>query len=208
MQVDVLGILLGWLFGLLSPGIAARISRTYRRRELTDALLAEVDEMRPTLALSLFSVRAYLHSVDPTLASRISATMATYRGAKGQSGQLQFLRDPAVLLQAFATQPSTEGRALALEPCSLPLLSASLTEITMCDADLQRRLLHIKAELELYNSDVTWATNEVGHAFDGQADAIRSEFIAANLRQHYARLATHSDVLLQAATELLNRHRH
>ena len=47
----VLYILLGWLMGLLGPGIVERIRRKYRQKELIASVLSELGELQYTMAM-------------------------------------------------------------------------------------------------------------------------------------------------------------
>ena len=47
----ILTILLGWLLGLLTPGIAERIRRPYRRRDLMWAVVDEMLGIQHTMAV-------------------------------------------------------------------------------------------------------------------------------------------------------------
>lgn len=207
MQVDVVSGLFGWLLGLLSPGIAARIERGYRRRELTAPLLAELDELRFNLVLALFRLRAFLGTLDAPAAARLSEVAQSYRGLEVESPELKLLRNPAAALADAEARPTIEGRALAVKPYSLQLLSANMSEITVCEPDLQRRLLHIRAELELYNADVALASQEFERSFSGGLDTAKSAIVAVILKQHYGRLAKRAQDLVDAATTALARHR-
>jgi hypothetical protein len=46
----ILAILLGWLLGLLTPAIAERIRRQYKRHELMNAVVDEMLGLQHTLA--------------------------------------------------------------------------------------------------------------------------------------------------------------
>jgi len=54
----VLTILLGWLLGLLTPGIAERIRRPYRRRESIRAVVDEMLSLQHTMAIVAYQMRA------------------------------------------------------------------------------------------------------------------------------------------------------
>ena|ERR1035437_3078835 len=54
----VLLLLLGWLMGLTSPGIAERIRRGYRRRDLMRGVLDELLGLQHVLAIVAYRVRA------------------------------------------------------------------------------------------------------------------------------------------------------
>lgn len=47
---QILYLLLGWLFGLLSPNLVERLRRPCQRDELVSSVWAELDEMRYTMA--------------------------------------------------------------------------------------------------------------------------------------------------------------
>ena|SRR5438128_888099 len=73
----ILSILLGWLFGLLSPAIVGLIQRRYRRSELRRSLFIELEGLRVSLAALIYVIacndgavnRELLELTEPILRS-------------------------------------------------------------------------------------------------------------------------------------------
>ena len=54
---NLLPLLIGWLLGTLSPGIAERIRRKHTQRDLIRSVLAELADLQYTMALVAHSLR-------------------------------------------------------------------------------------------------------------------------------------------------------
>ena len=57
---DLLYLLLGWLLGLLSPGIAERIRRKHKAKDLVNSVVGELAELQYTVSLVAARLRMKL----------------------------------------------------------------------------------------------------------------------------------------------------
>jgi hypothetical protein len=67
MDMEVLYILLGWLLGILSPGIINYITHQYDKKRLQRIIIGELKDLKKRLVLLPFKIRSNYGSVDEKL---------------------------------------------------------------------------------------------------------------------------------------------
>lgn len=60
----IFSVILGWLFGILSPGIIDRISNEYKRESLQKAIIGELNDLKKRLVLLPFQVNSSYGTLD------------------------------------------------------------------------------------------------------------------------------------------------
>ena len=55
--MDIGTLILGWLFGLLSPGIVNGIARGYKKNDVEKAIFADLEELRIKMVFISFTFR-------------------------------------------------------------------------------------------------------------------------------------------------------
>src|SRR5437867_12957843 len=77
---DILFVLLGWLLGTLTPGVAEAIRRPKRRDEIFAALRSEFVEIRYKLALVADNMRARTGTMSPGSLALVCPIIMGYKG--------------------------------------------------------------------------------------------------------------------------------
>ena len=73
-------VIVGWLFGLLTPGIAERIKRPYRRKELTAAIVDEMGSLQYVMAVMACTIRSRYADVSDAFLDEILPMLEAYDG--------------------------------------------------------------------------------------------------------------------------------
>jgi len=137
----VFTILLGWLLGLLT-GIAERIRGSYRRRDLIHAVVDEMLDLRHTMAIVAFRIRARYAEVSDAFLDKILPIVEAYHGPDRTEDFIEGLRKTRSL-------PETERAAahqilrkpnvgLALRQYAIPLFATQIADLSICGLDFQR----------------------------------------------------------------------
>jgi len=151
----LLTILLGWLLGLLTQGIAERIRRPYRRRDLVRAVVDEMLTLQHTMAIVSHRVRARRADVTDAFLDEILPIVEGHKGPDHNEDFAKGLRESRKLPEAdratvhLAIRKHNVG--LRLPQYSVPLFVTQIADLTICEPDFQRSVLHIRAHLDLYN---------------------------------------------------------
>lgn len=200
---SVLFALLGWLFGLLSPGIAERIRRSYRSSEVQKAIATELGELRYTLAWSGYLLCHRTGLLTDAALDWIIPAVRSYTGPLANSTSadiLKNLRSKSERERASLLSPVNEDQSLSLKVLSLPLLSAHLSEMALFPVGFQAAVLRIMGQLDIYNQHVTYLQGQFNLTFT-VTDATNIAALKANQLagvRFLARMAeTISDLILR-----------
>jgi hypothetical protein len=80
-----LWLLLGWLFGLLSPGIAERTSRKHRQATVIAAVCGELRELQYMMAVVAYRIRGYSGEVSDAFLDWLIPIVRNYQGPEADS---------------------------------------------------------------------------------------------------------------------------
>jgi hypothetical protein len=82
----IVTIFFGWLLGLLTPGVAERIRRPYRRHDLMRAVVDEMRELQFTMANVAYRIRARRAEVTDAFLDEILPILEGYHGPESIEG--------------------------------------------------------------------------------------------------------------------------
>ncbi len=185
-NVEQIGyLILGWLFGLLSPNIAERLRRPYVRRELEDSVMAELDEMRYTMASAAYAVNDHLLETTDDFLDWLIPIIRAYEGprasptlgptveklrAAGKDARLEILRARKI-----------PGRGVGLKEYCLPFTSAKAADLRICSMRFQRGVFTVLGKVDMFNQQLRHLQRYEELTFNPQAVEANSDAINDNL---------------------------
>lgn len=89
----ILPILLGWLLGVLTPGIAESIRRPYRRRDLTRAVVDEMLGLQHTMAWVVYKTRSRRGDLSDAVLDRILPIVESDNGPDRSEEIIKAMRE-------------------------------------------------------------------------------------------------------------------
>jgi hypothetical protein len=197
----VLLLILGWLMGLLSPGIAERIRRGYRRRDLMRAVLDELLGLQHVLAIVAYRIRARNMAVTNEFLDAIIPTVENYKGPDRVERMIEAIKTSRTLPEGqraaieHAAQKPNVG--LALRQYSLPLITTQLSDLIICSLAFQRAVLHVRFHLDLCNQFVPYSQALHDRTFSDLSPEDR-EAVIANLEQGYREYGQRAELIVKA----------
>jgi len=182
---------MGWLLGLLSLPIGDAIRLRYERNRLAAAIKAELVELRYTMALVADNMRSATGTQDEAFLNWLDATVSDYTGADPEQPQflaaLRLLRSK--LDGAILPKRTSAASGLNLKQYDLPLLTSQVQKLSICSISFQQQVLQIKAQLDLFNADMSFLMRQYDLTFNPSLDAGNRAIIRANLESGYAKNA-------------------
>jgi hypothetical protein len=204
-----LTILLGWLFGLLTPGIAERIRRPYRRRDLVRSVVDELLGLQYTMAMVALRIRARRAEVSDAFLEEILPIIEGYQGPDRDPGLIEGIRrsrespeaDRVAMHQAIR-KPNV---GLYLPQYEIPLFVTQIADLTICGLAFQRSVLHIRFHLDLYNQHGSYVQSMVEKTF-GKPTQNDLAALIANQEQSCQEAGTRAETIMRAITNLQQRY--
>lgn len=205
----VLTILLGWLLGLLTPGIAERIRRPYRRRELIWAVVDEMLSLQHTMAIVAYQMRAMRAEVSDSFLDGVLPIIEAYAGPDRNESFIKGLRESRRLPQgqrAAAQQALRQPNVgKKLQQYAIPLFSTQIADLAVCSLDFQRSVLRVRYHLDLYNQAVPYTQSLFEKTFNNPSPDNRAALIA-NLERAYNDAGIRAEIIVQEIVELKRRY--
>jgi hypothetical protein len=205
----VFTILFGWLLGLLTPGIAERIRRPYRRRDLMQAVIDELLGLRHTMAVVSWQIRAKRTKVTDSFLDEILPIFENYHGQDRDEEFIAAMRRTRALPEeqrvALHQARRSPDVGIALRQYAIPLLSTQVVDLAICSLEFQRSVLHIRYHLDLYNQVVLYTQS----FFDKTFGNLSEENLAAvrtNVEQGYLDAGLRAEIIMHAISGLQKRY--
>jgi len=180
---------LGWALGIVSTLIVAAIQRRTQISETNSVILAELDELRNTLAWTSFRICAHTGKVDDTYLSWFQSVTSEYRGALRDEaldavlGKLSELSGPA--LQTAIAQHQPKNNVLGLKRFLTPAIGANLQHLGGFPEEYQRLLFDVVRKVEAINQEVQQADYFFKLSFDTSLDEHNMSVAKSNLDAAY-----------------------
>jgi hypothetical protein len=206
---SVLTILLGWFLGLLTPSIAERIRRPYRRRDFMRAVVDEMCGLQYTMAMVAYQVRERRANVSNAFLEEILPILEGYNGPDRSDGQIEAARNSRRLSEKDRAAEYQAMRkpnvGMVLRQYSTPLFAAQMTDLALCELDFQRAVLRIRHHLDLFNQFVPYTQSLFDKTFSNPGPKDR-EALMANLEEGYRNSGTQAEIIIRAIRDLQERH--
>jgi len=184
----ILLLVLGWLFGLLSPAIvdAIRLRRENTRGRV--AIKAELEQLSEILVFATYQAtkasgtidRPFLEWLCSSLKSNKSTSAASLRAVveAGLSAPIE------ELAQAVMFMATPSDKATILQHYPAPLLDARVAALWSFETDFQRQLLEIHKDMRLL-ADIVQQSREFFRLSFQEMSSANHDLASDNLRQSY-----------------------
>jgi hypothetical protein len=187
---SILFLLLGWLFGLLSPIIIDEIRRRRSLKQAKIAILSELTEVHFKLASTAYIIAKSFGKWDRKFLIWLKAIMDSYTGQYADQGinkhinELLALSDKELAKTAKLAKAHA-FKALALKEFQTPVLDTQIRTLSMFSSDLQNLLIEIKAQVGLLNQHIELSHFYFQKTFDSGLSPLNYKIIDKNLKDAY-----------------------
>ncbi|KQY54399.1 hypothetical protein [Lysobacter sp. Root494] len=204
LQQAILLLIIGWLFGLLSPAIVDAIKLRRENIRGRAAIKAELEQLCEILVFAAFKARKAAGSLDhpflewlrSNLKRDKSSAAASLRAAV-EAGLSTTPEDLAKVADFMATPPD---KVTVLQHYPAPLLDARVAALWSFETDYQRQLLEIHKDLMLL-SDIVRQSREF-FQLTFSVSAANHDLLAGNLRQSYENYAERAKIVVDHVRRL------
>lgn len=190
----VLLIVVGWLFGLLSPIITNYNSRIRNNTEILSALRVEMDELKFRLAASCYRINIHLGAVNRELLEWIEPILSNYTGINPSKlildsirSQLQ-LSDEQIANFVDTTKADSEI-GLSLKKYNIPLLETNYSHVPGFSNSMQNKLIELRTNINMLNEEVDQARYYFNLTFKHELSDNNRDIVSINLKNTYTQYA-------------------
>jgi hypothetical protein len=207
---QIVYVVLGWLFGLLSPNIVERLRRPYERKELENAVLAELDEMRYTMASAAYAVNDHLFETSNEFLDWVLPVIRAYEGPRTSFHLAEVVAkiralDPAVRIAMLKARANPD-RGIVLKEYGLPFTIAKAHELRICSLTFQRGVFSIVGKVDMFNQQVRYLQRQTELTFDNSLNDPSRSAVHDNLQRGTRKLGEAARAIADEISGLLHEH--
>ena len=199
LSQTILLLILGWLFGLLSPAIVDAIRLRRENVRGRAAIKAELDQLSEILVFAAFQARKAAGTMDRSFLEWLRSNLKQDNSAEACS--LLVMVDsglsatPDDLAQAVELMATPADKATILQHYPAPLLDARVAALWSFETDFQRQLLEIHKDLRLL-ADIVVQSCEFFRLSFTEMSSANYDLAAGNLRQSYRNYAERAKIIV------------
>ncbi len=205
--MEIVTLILGWLFGLLTTPITANIQRPRKRRELCSVLAREFRYLRGTMAIIAHRLGARVGSIDEEFLARIRPAVADLDEADEDRSSVAALMEDLALppeqLRALGQLQAVPGHSPRVVAYHLPLLESQISHLGLLPGSVQERVIRIQHHLGLYNGQVEYTMTQFALTFDSSIVGDNHQAVVSNIETSYRALADRATTITQLITSVL-----
>lgn len=158
---DILLLILGWLFGLLSPVIVSLILDKRETRAVQDSLFTELQELQYRLMLVIYRIKGKYGKLDKDFFQWAQTILVEYKGINSSEvllktiGPLLELSEEQMIDYVNLTKQNDKPNSgLELKKTALSLLDLDLKFLSKLNPVLRAHLLEVKTRIGFLNEIV------------------------------------------------------
>ena len=150
----------------------------------------------------VYQFRSRLGTLDHDLLDWLETMESQYDGPDKDPGALNALQQLKALtpekLAAAMVLRKADLSALSLKHYSVSFLDSQLANLSILPVDLQQRLFQVKAQLSLFNQQVSFLNGQAALTFQGDLGGANYAAVHQNLTDGYEKLASRAKGIADA----------
>ncbi len=206
--MDIVYIILGWLLGLLTSPLALRIERKYRQKDYKFAIFSELKIFAARSNMVFFKIRKHLGTLDK---SSLEWIVKTYKQYDPDINQ-ELINVTKELLETSDEEfenkmnrfKAAENISLGLKTFSLPLTDSLLENISILDSEFQRKILEIKAQVDMLNQEIENSKYYFNLTFNPESLSINKDVLRTNIKSSYNMIQEKCKYIVGLISEITN----
>ena len=205
--VNILYLVLGWLFGIASPLIVDRVKRHYQKKEFKKGLSIELEDVRYRLSGAVYLICSRFGTYKRDLLNWMYKIHAQYNDQKRIERIETLLKSSDEEIDAYAKEMAQQKDvvALNLKKYSLPFLESNMSSVSLLDMKLQRLIIQIRTRLNMVNEGIDLNLFYYVKTFDSTLSEDNSAIIKNNLNKSYQNISRQYRMIVDQITRLTDK---
>ncbi|MGA9109543.1 MAG: hypothetical protein ACLPSL_01625 [Smithella sp.] len=188
----IIGIILGWLFGILGQRPIIYIQNSFKKQPLKKSIFVELNDLKCHLAVLSFIIYSRIGKIDREYLLWIQSIIKTYNGF------YEHLKNPKeidILLQIkeedfeatveLMKKSEDLNKGLSLKKFNMPFIDSNYSQIHLFNTKFQEGILEIREEIRRINEQIDLAWFYFFKTFDSDLSENNAKIIRDNLEFEY-----------------------
>lgn len=186
--MEVFYIILGWLLGILSPGIISSIALHYKRDSLRRVIIGELKDLRKRLVFIPYAVNSRYGTFDKNLFVWTKTHTDDIEDIdidgpfKAEFAKIEIDNDGALTNFLNTINSSREANpAFHFKQMEISVIESNLTNIDILDKKFLTNLLEIKFQINVLNEEIRSVNDYLKLTFDSNISAANHQIIKTEI---------------------------
>ena len=193
--MEVAYILLGWLLGILSPGIIGYISNYYKKNTLQRIIVGELKDLKKRMVLIPFLISSRYGTVDKKLLIWIKEQTQNFKELESDFGSKEYLKngfakiniknDKELIesLNHFNSFRKKDEPAFHFKKMITSVIDSNLMNIGTLDNEFLTKLLDIKFQINAFNEEIQNINEYLKMTFDSNITDVNHRIITRGIEK-------------------------
>lgn len=190
--IEILYIILGWLFGLLSPTVINYVKKHYDNKKFLIATNIELSELQFRLCLTGLILGQRYGSIDKEYLLEVKSILNKYDGEDTPETIITLIDLMLEANDEYFNSLIISMRSInvnfSLMRHSTILIDTNAMQISAFPTELQSKIYEFRNALNIYNQKVLLAQEKLNITYDSSLSEINREIINDNILELYADL--------------------
>jgi hypothetical protein len=190
-MVNLSGVILGWLLGILGQRPIIYIQQSFKKPAIKKSIIAELMDLRFSLATTSYLLSSRVGEIDKKYLEWIHPILKSYDGFYADRDFPKridrILQKDDKELAAWMEIEKIAGKkqGLMLKNFNVPFLDNNYEQLSMFDLKFQKDIFEVLKQIKNMNEDIDRAWFYFTKTFDSSISAENAKIISDNLESTY-----------------------
>ena len=188
--MEIIYILIGWLLGILSPGIIDSISSYYKKKSLKRVIINELQDLKKRLILIPLRVKARYGVVDKEFLIWLNSQLQEVKELYPDDDFKDLIEKLNVqdndnltkLVDLYNHKFKEDNPAFGFKKMTMSIIDSNLINIKLLDNNFLIKLLDIKFQINIFNEEIASVKEYLKMSFDGNITNTNYEIIRREIK--------------------------
>ena len=164
--MEAVYIILGWLFGVLTPSITNRISNHYEKDKLQRIIVEDLKDLKKRLVFLPYKINSDYGTVDKELFIWIKEQTQNFKELESDFESKKLLKDDFAKINSKSDKESIkyieqlnclgkkDNPAFHFKKMTTSVIDSNLINIGMLDSKFLAKLLEVKFQINVFNEEI------------------------------------------------------
>jgi hypothetical protein len=204
--MEIIYIILGWLFGLLTSPITVRIDRWYKIKDYKFAISSELKNLSVRLTAVSYKINLHQGTMDKSTFTWIKDIYKKHDETMYHPEMEKILELPDEdFKKVMDSRKAQEKISLGFKTVLLPVTDSFLESVFIFDSYFQRKLLELRSQMDLLNQEIEVCMRYFFLTFDPTSMATNKTIIDFNLKNSHSQIKSKCKYVVELSDEIISR---
>lgn len=189
--MEALYTILGWLLGILSPGIIGHITNQYRKKSLQKLITNELRDLKKRLTLIPFTIRSGYGDINKNLITWTTEQMKDIGDHKEEDEFKNYYEkmisenkgDLTNFLKLCNTSKLRDNPSFHFKKMNIVSIDYGILNFELLDEGLTKKILDIKFHINAFNEELRATNDFLKMTFDSSISETNHKIVTEEIKK-------------------------